>query len=80
MPQMNVCSKCHSHKIMQNLAIRLSTMESPHVVVFENPDAWVFKDSHYGPLSACVCGECGYTELYVENPQELFSVYAKEKT
>jgi hypothetical protein len=45
------------------------------VKVFEHPEALVFKGAHAADLRSRVCGECGYVELYVENPQELYSAY-----
>jgi hypothetical protein len=39
------------------------------------PKALLFRDLYLHPLRAWSCGECGYTELHVENPQELWRVY-----
>lgn len=40
-----------------------------------NPTAWIRKDRLYGELMARICGDCGYTELYVQNPSELYAKY-----
>ncbi|HTG36181.1 MAG TPA: hypothetical protein VLB76_24945 [Thermoanaerobaculia bacterium] len=45
------------------------------VKVFEHPEALAFKGAHAAGLRSRMCGECGYVELYVENPQELYSAY-----
>jgi hypothetical protein len=37
------------------------------VAVYAQPDAWVFKGQVTGDLWACVCGACGFTELYATN-------------
>ena len=37
-------------------------------VVYGNPEAWVFKGKVRVELSACVCGNCGFTELYAVDP------------
>jgi predicted nucleic-acid-binding Zn-ribbon protein len=73
------CSKCQSTKIIPEVYIR---DYSPHVgntqlsvEIYEDPNALIFKGRHEGALNARVCGDCGYTELYVENPQELYSIY-----
>ena len=50
-----------------------------YVVLQENPEAVIFKEWHIGKLSARVCGECGYTEFYVDNPEYLYEVYKKVK-
>jgi hypothetical protein len=44
-----------------------------------NPSAWIRKDRLYGELTARICGECGYTELYVSNAGELYEKYLKAK-
>lgn len=41
------------------------------VKVYKNPFALLFRGGVSGPLEAIVCGACGYTELYVQNPREL---------
>jgi rRNA maturation protein Nop10 len=45
----------------------------------ENPGALLFKGTHSGTLSASICGQCGYTELYVSNPAELLAAYRRSK-
>jgi hypothetical protein len=49
------------------------------LVVYENPDALLFKGSNEGTLQARVCGECGYLELFLENPSELYETYRNSK-
>lgn len=49
------------------------------LVIYENPDALIFKGSHEGTLYARVCGECGYTELFLDNPRELYEIYQNRK-
>ncbi len=75
------CSKCQSNKMIPNVHTRdygdLNNQLS--VEVYEEPDAMIFKGTHEGALTAWICGECGYTELYVENPQELYSTYLNLK-
>jgi hypothetical protein len=48
--------------------------------VYSNPEAWVFKGTVYGRLQARVCGECGYTELFTTNAQELYEAYRSSST
>ncbi len=47
--------------------------------VYEDPGALLFKGTHRGTLSARICGRCGYTELYVSNPQELLAAYRRNR-
>jgi len=45
------------------------------VEVYENPDAIVFKGTTRQSLRAWVCGDCGYTELFVEDPGLLLEAH-----
>ena len=45
------------------------------VVVYGATKALIFKDRVYGRLRAWICGSCGYTELRVQNPGELYLKY-----
>lgn len=72
------CSKCGSSEIVRDVRI----MDRGHVsadagdlsaVVYGNPEAWVFKNKVRVELSACVCGACGYTELYAVDPRAMLA-------
>jgi ribosomal protein S27AE len=72
------CQKCQSTKIISNVQIFDQGQYSDgnlKIIFHENPDALLFKGSHTGILKAWICGDCGYTELYLENPQELYLKY-----
>lgn len=75
---MNRCPKCQSDKIMSDVRIvdRAGHMIKLGVKVFEHPEALVFKGGHAADLLSWVCGECGYVEIYVDNPQELYAAYS----
>ena len=45
------------------------------VVVLGKPEALFFKDRLFGQLEATICGDCGYVELHVVNPEELYAHY-----
>ena len=78
------CSKCQSDKLIPNVHIRdygdYNSNNQLSVEIYEKPDAWILKGTYEGPLNAWVCGNCGYTELYVENPHELYSKYQEIKS
>jgi hypothetical protein len=73
----NTCSKCQSEKIIPDVQIidRAGHTIRLGVEVFEHPEALVFQGAHAADLRSRVCGECGYVESYVENPQELYAAY-----
>ena len=78
------CSKCKSPNVIPRARIidradyNITTDLTVHV--YENPDAMIFKGTHTGILRASICGECGYVETYIENPQELYSAYLNAKS
>ena len=78
------CAKCGSDKIMSNVKIVDEGMagdkHDTSIEFHENPDAWVFKRTQKGTLRANVCGQCGYVELSVGNPKELWDLYKKNRT
>ena len=73
------CAKCNSGKIIP--AVRIVDLgegmnkRDLTVEVYENPGALFMKGTHRGSLSARICGDCGYAELYVDNPDELYTAY-----
>lgn len=84
MRQIESCSKCKSSKVIPKARIvdradyNIATDLTIHV--YENPDAMIFKGTHAETLRAWICGECGYVETYVENPQELYTAYLNAKS
>lgn len=80
------CAKCSSTRVIPRVFV---VDESPttsegvprdnplRVRIEGDPSAWIRKDRLYGELTARICGDCGYTELYVQNPSELYAKYLK---
>jgi predicted nucleic-acid-binding Zn-ribbon protein len=81
--QGSVCPKCRSRDVIPHVRIvdyaHGGTKYDLHVEVYESPGALLFKGAHSGTLQASICGRCGYTEMYVTNPQELLKVYQDRK-
>ncbi len=76
------CSKCGSAKIIPRA--RVTDLAGQYrgevgVGIAERPEAIVFKGHRHVTVHARVCGECGYAELYVEDPGELFESYLKSR-
>jgi hypothetical protein len=78
-----VCCKCGSPDMIQDghLLDRgdANWRHDLEVEVNEKPDALFFTGAHRRTLRATICGRCGYTELYVSNPQELLGAYRRSK-
>jgi len=69
------CPKCESTQMMSGVTVVDQGQHSSgklSVVVYGNPEALLFKEALYGELVADVCGSCGYVELRVLNPGELY--------
>lgn len=70
-----VCPKCQSTIIIQGVRVidrgQGHVQHDLSVSVYQNPDAWIFKGQVTGGLWACICGACGFTELYASNLDDL---------
>lgn len=42
------------------------------VTVDGKPNAFIFTDRAYGAMTACICSDCGFTEIYTANARELY--------
>jgi hypothetical protein len=81
MPE-ETCPKCQSRKMIPAARI---VDQAGHFIrlavsVDEKPDALIFKGAHTQLLRARICGACGNVELYVDDPEELHSVYQASGT
>ena len=83
MPNVTACAKCGSEKIVPQVRILdLGDYNMPghlSVQIEGNPDALFFKEKFKDAMKAWVCGECGYAELYVTQPRELYAAYERSK-
>jgi predicted nucleic-acid-binding Zn-ribbon protein len=77
------CAKCGSTRIIPRARV---TEMAPHthevsvrVGVTERPEALVFKRDKHVNTYAKVCGDCGYAELYVDDPSALYDSYMKSR-
>lgn len=77
------CIKCGSEKIVPLVNVQDQGDNSDGAlrafIGYTNPEAWVFKGAVYARLKARICGDCGFTELYAENPEEIHEAYLKTK-
>lgn len=66
-----ICPKCEGTVIVQGVRIldhgHYNSEQDLSVAVYKKPNAWMFKGEVTGELWGCVCGTCGYTELYATN-------------
>lgn len=78
------CPKCNSNDIITGARVFTNTTsafnDNLQVEVCKNPNAFIFKGYSYRELTASICGQCGYTEMYVNNPKKLFDDYNNKKS
>jgi predicted nucleic-acid-binding Zn-ribbon protein len=77
------CPKCGSADLIENGRIDISSGGYSQaydftVTVQKHPDAVLFKGVVSSKLRAWVCGACGFTELYVNNPQKLLEAFRQQ--
>ena len=73
---MKECPECGSRKIVKGAKLRPGeSVLKVNVVVFEKPDALVFKSGVSSGLKAEICGDCGFLRAYAEEPRQLWSAY-----
>jgi len=68
------CPSCRSTRIIPN-ADAVET-DSLSIRIYERPGVSLRGVRHY-PLKAWVCTDCGYTQLYVNQPRELAQSYQR---
>jgi hypothetical protein len=67
------CANCGSEHVVPNVTIHGE--HTLKLVVMADPQALLFKGWESTELTARVCGDCGYTQLFAKNPKLIYSVY-----
>jgi len=78
MPIVNKCAKCGSSSVIQRAMVvdfGQGGERDLKVRVDADPTAMVFKKSTRSDVHACICGQCGYMELYADDPTELYNAF-----
>jgi predicted nucleic-acid-binding Zn-ribbon protein len=72
MKRTNKCPKCGSNDVIADAKAIDRVDNGPlSVATFRSPDAVVFKGQSTTTVSACVCADCGYLELYADDPKRI---------
>jgi len=72
MKRTNKCPKCDSSDVIADAkAIDRADNGALSVATFRKPGAVVFKGQLTTTLSAWVCADCGYLELYADDPKSI---------
>ena len=75
------CLKCGSDALVPNARL-IDTDESgdrqaAQVGVQTKPDAWILKGEVRVGTRAAVCGDCGFVELYAEDPHAVWEAHVE---
>lgn len=77
-----ICAKCSSDKIIPKARIidkgDSNIASNLQVIIDENPDALLFKGRISSSLFAKICGNCGFTEVYAQDHQALYTAYKNQ--
>ena len=79
------CAKCGSERVVPRARVidrgdYNSDSGNVRVGVERNPEALLFSRTEQTDISARICGECGYVELFVEDAAALYEAYAASRT
>jgi predicted nucleic-acid-binding Zn-ribbon protein len=69
-----MCPQCHSREILPNA--NTADRHTLSVQVYENSGVRP-RGRRSFPIKAWICTQCGYTELYVANPDDLARSYRR---
>jgi predicted nucleic-acid-binding Zn-ribbon protein len=75
MKRTNKCPKCGSTDVIADAKAIDRSYQSNQteltVATYRKPEAIIFKGQQDTTVSAWVCAECGYVELYADSPKNL---------
>ena len=73
MKRSNKCPKCGSADVISHATAVDSNqpMGQFTVATFRKPDAILFKGRQASTISAWICADCGFVELYADSPKDL---------
>lgn len=76
MAERDLCLKCRSPLVMGDVRIMDRVYaEDLRAEVRKRPEARLLKGKVSTPLRARVCGACGFTELYAQDPIALLAAH-----
>lgn len=72
MKHTNKCPKCGSEYIINDAKPDTMLEHVPLVIATrEKPGALLFKGRKATGITACVCSDCGFIELYADDPKSI---------
>ena len=74
------CAKCGSSDVIVAVDVKGGHGDGGNlwVALEKKPEAWLFKGEVRSSLKAWVCGACGFTELYAQDPAAFLAASRKD--
>ena len=74
------CAKCGSDSVIRRAMVidkvtAMGAEQNLTVGVNADPTAIVFKKPARSDVHAWICGQCGYVEIYADDPAELYQAF-----
>jgi hypothetical protein len=73
-PTAGKCPQCGSDKVIPNALVSAAD-DNTKAMVMADPQAILFKGWESSDITARICGNCGFVQLFAKNPALLYSVY-----
>ncbi len=70
-----ICPRCNSQEIVPHVDA-VEKGDGLAIRIYERPDV-TLRGIRYFPLKAWICANCGYTELYINDPQDLAQAHRR---
>jgi ribosomal protein S27AE len=76
------CAKCGDSQVIPRVRVVCKVEGSNQDIklrVDAHPEAMVFKQAERAVLTASICGKCGFTEFFVDEPRSLYEAYLESR-
>jgi predicted nucleic-acid-binding Zn-ribbon protein len=73
------CLRCGSTHTLPDARVQEYSSRKITVAFDTKPEAALFRGTQRRELKARICGECGHTELYVEDARELWIMHQQNQ-
>ena len=76
------CAKCGNSQIIPGARVACNVQGGDQNVklrIDSQPGALIFKQAQRSALRASICGKCGYTEFFADDPASLYTAYLESQ-
>jgi len=76
------CAKCGHSKLIPGVRVVCNVEGADQNIklrIDAHPEAILFKQAQRSVLRASICGKCGYTEFFIDEPESLYAAYRESQ-